>query len=375
MDIATLNAAARRFPLLGRPRPACPSLPERVKEIIEIAAAAGQQGADGMVEGAHALNKAALLASDCGRADLARDLCWQHINLYRAAGLRLTVRQARYMLEPVTNLARLQIRADSGAQALRLLEAMYQAVTANTDLVVEGHTLPSADPIGTRQEHHKLREWVWLQYLGDGIRALALAGRWDKAVTLAEAHQGIGVHLMEGRQAAIVARLLRGDPRVARALLEESTPVHPWEQQVASCLRVMCAAPNSAGRDITAMVGHFLGSEPTPGYADFRARLGLTVVTLATTADPDAAGRILVHVATEVIEAGDGYAAREVLKHTRGKDGIRLSDAQDRALSAVVQSSGLGRGAIPTHLMSDLLAAVTTSQAAAFQALADPVPR
>ncbi|MER5646980.1 hypothetical protein [Streptosporangium sp. NPDC002524] len=277
------------------------------------------------------------------------------------------------MLEPVTNLARLQIRADSGTQALHLLEAMYQAVTANIDLV-EGHTLPSADPIGTRQEHHKLREWVWLQYLGDGIRALALAGRWDEAVTLAEAHQGIGVHLMEGRQAAIVTRLLHGDPRAARALLEESTPVHPWEQQVASCLRVMCAAPNSAGRDITAMVGHFLGSEPTPGYADFRARLGLTVVTLATTADPDAAGRILAHVATEVIEAGDGYAAREVLKHTRSENGMRLSDAQDQALSAVVQSSGLGRGAIPTHLMADLLAAVTTSQAA-FQALADPVPR
>ena len=232
-----------------------------------------------------------------------------------------------------------------------------------------------ADPIGTRQEHHKLREWVWLQYLGDGIRALALADRWDDAVTLAEAHRGIGAHLMEGRQAAIVARLLRGDPRAARALLEESTPVHPWEQQVASCLRVMCAAPDSAGRDITAMVGHFLGSEPTPGYADFRARLGLTVATLVSTADPGVAGRVLDHVATEVIEAGDGYAAREVLRHTRSEDGTRLSGAQDRALSAVVRSSGLGRGAIPTRLMADLLTAVTTSEAAAFRALTDPVPR
>lgn len=317
MDSVTLGAAVRRFPLLGRPRPACPALPERVAEITEIAGTAGRRP-----EAAHhALTKAALLASDCGLADLARVLCWQHINIYRAASSRLTMLQVRYMLEPVINLARLQIRADNGSQALQLLETMYQAITANTDLVVEGRTLPLANPIGTRQEHHKLREWVWLQYLGDGIRALALAGRWDDAVALAQARRGIGLHLMEGRQAAIIARCLHGDLQAARALLEESTPIHLWEQQVASCLNVMCVAPGTTGRDVTAMIGHFRGSEPIPGYADFRARLGLTVVTLANPADPGVAGRLLTQVAAEAIEADDGYAAREVLKYVRGRAG------------------------------------------------------
>lgn len=49
--------------------------------------------------------------------------------------------QARYMLEPVVNLARLQIRAADSDQALHLLEARYTAVTTNADLIIEGaHT-------------------------------------------------------------------------------------------------------------------------------------------------------------------------------------------------------------------------------------------
>jgi hypothetical protein len=134
----------------------------------------------------------------------------------------------------------------------------------------------------------------------------------------------------------------------------------------------MCAAPDTASRDVTTMVGHFLGSEPAQGYADFRARLGLTVVTLARTADPGVADRILTQVAAEVIEVGDGYAAREVLKYDKGQRGARLSGVQERALSAVVQSSGLGRGAIPEELLADFLAAVRTGEAVTARALTVP---
>lgn len=134
----TTLAAARCFPLLGRPRPACPPLSERVKEIADIVHAAGGQDADSLAEGAHALNKAALVASDCGMTSLARELCWQHIDIYRAVDRPLNVLQARYMLEPVLNLARLQIRASDGGQALRLLRSMYRAVRSNTDLVIDG---------------------------------------------------------------------------------------------------------------------------------------------------------------------------------------------------------------------------------------------
>ncbi|WP_322760613.1 hypothetical protein [Frankia sp. Cr2] len=59
--------------------------------------------------------------------------------------------------------------------------------------------------------------------------------------------------------------------------------------------------------------------------------------------------------------AGDGYAAREVLSHEGFR--TRLTRAEQQALSAAVQSSGLGRGAIPADLMADLLSAVTMNEA------------
>ncbi|WP_449061487.1 hypothetical protein [Planomonospora algeriensis] len=362
MDTTTLHAAVRRFPLLGRPRPACPALAARVTEIgelAELAATPGLPEAEVMAEAAHALNKAALLASDCGLPDLARNLCWQHINVYRAVEPPLTVSQARYMLEPALNLARLQIRAEAGERALRLMETMYQAVTAGTDLVVDGRTLPLAALTGTRQEQHKLREWVWLQYLADGIRALALAGRWDEAVAHATANKGIGLHLMEGRQAMIISHCLSGALLAARAVLEASTVTEPWERQVAACLAVMCAEKNSVsiGRDITVMVDGFLGQAPVavPGYAVFRARLGLTVATLAGDTDAETAGRVLAQAAVEVVEAEDGYAAREVLGYRSPVTG--LTAVQRKALSTVVTASGLGVGTMPEPALASLVGA------------------
>ncbi|WP_405087563.1 hypothetical protein [Microbispora sp. NBC_01389] len=354
MDTTTLTPAVRRFPLLGRPRPACPALPERVTEIAEIARTAERQGPDGIAEATHALSKAALLASDCGMADHARDLCWQHIDVYRTAGAPLTVLQARYMLEPVINLARLQIRADAGQQALRSLEALHQAVTAGADLSVDGRTLPLANLVGTRREHHKLREWVWLQYLADGIRALTLAGRWDDAVAHATAHKGIGLHLMEGRQVLIIAHRLRGELPAARGVLDASTLTQPWEHLVAACLSVMCADPDSrsAGQGIRAMIDGFARHTPMPGYAVFRARLGLAVATLASVIDPNAADHVLAQVATEAIEASDGYAARDVLCYHGTQTG--LTDKHREALSVVVARAGLGSGTLPGPLLGSL---------------------
>ncbi len=354
LSSSTLGAVIRRFPLLGRPRPACPSLPERIQEIADIAHAAGHSGADRLAEGAHTLNKAALIASDCGLPDLARDLCWQHIDLYRATGRPLTVLQARHMLEPVLNLARLQLRARDGDQALGLLTAMFRAVRSGTDLVVEDRTLSLADLTGSRAEHHKLHEWVWLHLLGDGIRALALAGRWDDAVTHAKAHCGIGLHLMEGRQATIVAHCVNGDLTRARVALADATPQQPWELQVASCLEVTCAIPDDTSRrDITTMITRFVEHQPMPGYAFFRAQLGLTVTTLAASIDPEAASRVLAQVADEVIESGDGYAAREMLRHHDTQ--ALVTDGQHAALTNLLAASGLGTGTMPEPLRQSLL--------------------
>lgn len=372
MATTVLQAVVRRFPLVGWSRPSCPALAVRVQEIADIAATAKQQGDRGMAEAAHALNKAALLASDCGLTDLARDLCWQHIDIYRDTGRRLTAAEAGYMLEPVHNLARLQIRADAGEQALHLLNAMHHAVTANTDLTVDGQVLPLAGVAGTRQEHRKLHQWVWLQLLTDGIRALALAGRWDDAVQHAMAHKGIGLHLMEGRQAAIIAHLLNGRVLDAQAMLDEGTPTQPWEQQVTSCLRVMCSNTNDApaSAHVAAMVTHFLDSEPTPGYAVFRSRLGLTVATLASTTTPDTASQVLTQAAEEAIAAGNGYAARDVLRFTH--DTMGITHKQREKLSALVARSGIGAGTLPEPLIDSLTNAVETARKALAQSILTP---
>lgn len=372
MDPTTLAAVSRRFPLLGRPRPACPSLAERVRELDTIAHAARQAGADQLAEGAHALNMAALIVSDSGLPDLARALCWQHIDIYRTAAHPLTVLQARYMLEPVLNLARLQIRASDGDRALRLLTTMFDAVRSGTDLTIDGHTLPLTDLVGTRQEHHKLREWVWLHLIGDGIRALVLAGRWDDAVAHADAHRGIGLHLMEGRQATIVARCLKGDLAAARAALGDSTPEHPWEVQVASCLAVMCSDADRApaNRHVSEMMERFIERKPIPGYAFFRAQLGLTVATLAASTDRDTASHILTQVTDEVIESRDGYAAREVLRHRDMPS--TMTGEQRAALTKLLNASGLGTGTLPEPLLQNLLDSTGVAAEALSRAVSRP---
>jgi hypothetical protein len=367
MDHATLTAATRSFPLVGWARPAYPPLSDRVAEIAGIADAAGRQGADRLHEGAHALNKAALLASDCGLPDLARDLCRQHINLYREAGHPLTARAARYMLEPVHNLARLRIRADAAEPAMRVLDAMYRAVMNGTDLVVEGRTLPLTGLTGTREERQELREWAWRQYVADGIRTLALAGRWDESVTHATAHGGVGDHLMEGRQAVIVAHCLRGAPHAAHDVLGKSTITEPWERQVAACLRVMCADDTTAGRYVRSMVDLFLSAKPASDFMVFRTRLGLTVATIAGGRDPHVADHVHARVAAEVIESGNGYAARDVLTHPHSLAGV--SDAHRQVLTGIVTASGLRAGTLPAPLLDTLTCSVKTASEALASAL------
>ncbi|GIJ12738.1 hypothetical protein ACFFMR_30875 [Micromonospora andamanensis] len=343
VDPITIRAAVRRFPLLGRPRPACPALSDRVAEVAEIAKMAAAQNDNGMAEAAHALNKAALIASDCALPDLARQWCWRHINIYRRRD-SLTALQASYLLEPVLNLARLQIRADNGRPALHLLTAMCEAVTAGTNLVVDGRTLPLTNLTGTRDELGKLRQWAWLQHLSEGIRVLALTGRWDDAVEHATTLNGIGNHLMEGRQAAIIAHLLHEDTEAASAILDDTTITQPWEQQVDACLKTMCATPETLGQQVSAMVEHFLAHKPIAGYAVYRVRWGLTAAVLSSEHDEAMAQHLLRHLADEVLDAPDGYAAREVLGH---RTALHLGKPHEQALTHVVIAAGLGAGTMP----------------------------
>jgi hypothetical protein len=101
------GVTARRFPLVARPRPRCLPLPARVRALEDLALAARPQAYHGVASSA--FNQAALLASDLGLPELARQWCHQataYLNQYPLSGM-----DAIRGLEPLVNLARLDIRA------------------------------------------------------------------------------------------------------------------------------------------------------------------------------------------------------------------------------------------------------------------------
>lgn len=374
MDESTLVAASRRFPLLSRPRPACPSLAERVQEIARIAQSTRADETDVLMEATHALNKAALVVSDAGLAPFARDLCWQQINIFRYAGPALTVSEVGYMLAPVLNLARLSIRSRGGSEAVDLLENMLQAIKQRSDLEIDGRTLPIAKMVGTREEHRKLYEWAWKACIADGVRSLVVQGRWDEAVRHAERHRGIGLHLMEGRQAAIIADCLTGRADTAARLFEGSTLTEQWEKQVATCLDVMCtySAGKPVSAEVLAMVEVFHDQQPIPGYAPYYARFGLSVATLAAALYPEAATRALARATEVALKSGDGYAAREIIgfKSTT----LCVKHQHREALTALAAAAGLGAGPLPEPLLDSLLVSVDIAEKALTTAVGRTVP-
>jgi hypothetical protein len=271
------------------------------------------------------------------------------------------VSEVGYMLAPVLNLARLSIRSGGGNEAVDLLENMLQAIKQRSDLEIDGRTLPIAKMVGTREEHRKLYEWAWKACIADGIRALVVQARWDEAVRHAERHRGVGRHLMDGRQAAIVAGCLSGRADTATKLFEGSTLTEQWEQQVATCLDVMCtyAAGKPVAAEILAMVETFQVQQPVSGYAPYYARLGLSIATLAAGLYPEAANRALVRAAAEALKSGDGYAVREIIgfKNTA----LRLDEQHHQALIDRAAFSGLGSGPLPEPLLDSLLVSVELS--------------
>jgi hypothetical protein len=368
-----LGRIAQRFPLVARTRPACPPLDKRIGEVGELArAAARQTGPSALPMAAAAHNKAALIASDCGLPELARAWCWQQFDLYQRSR-SLTGQAARLALEPVVNLARLRIRADNGEGAHQLLDTLYPAVRSHADAVIDGRQVSFRGFTGTDDDHRDLCEWLWTVLLADGTRALASAGRWDQALTHAEHRGGVGRRLLDGRQVMILARCFAGDPASALALIAESADGEPWEQPVAACLTVLCLRSGTHPMDsaIAAMVRSYLDLEPAPGLVVFRARLGLTVIDLAGGADQFNVAEATARLLDELVTAGDGYAARDVLGH--GGCRMLLTERQERALSTALRSSGLGQGTIPGGLMADLQAAVRVSENATTRALATPV--
>lgn len=289
MDVGQI---AQRFPLVARPRPACPPLADRVGEISNPARAAEREGK--VNSATVALNKAALIASDCGMPDLARTLCWRHAEVFLRAH-PLSAQEARYALEPLVNLARLLIRDGDGNGAYQLLNSLNRAVKSKADAVIDGHVLPFAHLTQSASDHQQVCQWLWTVLLGDGTRSLVAAGQWDRAREHSEQHRGVGQRLFDGRQVEVLVRCLGGHPGEAQEYLTQSTLVEDWEHAVAACLAALCltAAGEDPAGHVETMMKHYPVLDTPSELALFHTRVGLTVLDLSPHARQAEAARRL----------------------------------------------------------------------------------
>ncbi len=365
-----LGRIADWFPLLPRTRPPCRALSLRVDEIRGLACSASH-GPDEirLSSAAEALNKAALIASDCGLVDLAQQLCWRQFDLFQAA-TPLTAKTAKLALQPIVNLGRLATRGGDGARAYRIFENAYDAVRTPAATQIDGRDIDFRQFVNQTEERQEIRKFLWTILLADGTRALTQAGRWSDALRHIEQHKGIGKRMLDGRQVAILARCTTGDHDTALDMLEDSSTPDPWEHAIATCLRTLCLRIGNQPADTSAaaMGRAYLRLEPSPEHLVFRTRLGLCVIDLAADAHRAATSQVIARVTREAVTGADAHSASDVLSHELCRSS--MAQADEDALADIVELSGLRRTTIPANLLDDLMTSAKTSQAQLAQVLA-----
>jgi hypothetical protein len=320
---------------------------------VDLCARAQAAERDGDRAGASAVyNQAALIASDCGLPDLARQWCHRHADAYLRA-LPQGAQVARYALEPLVNLARLHIRDGDGDAAFDLLDALYEAVAARTDVLIDGIAVPMARLIVPGDDHQQIRQWLWSVHLADGTRALTTAGRWQQAHDHLRRRNGIGQRMLDGRQVAVIAHATAGDSAGALDLLRDTASGEPWEDAITACLTVL-SDPRPTVRSRTTMLDRYQQLPYATGLAVFHTRLGLSVIDAAGGVNHERNRDIAAALIRRIAASPDGYAAREVLAH-EGCDAFLSSDQRSQ-LHEMVNMRGLGRR-IPSTKVEPMLSA------------------
>ncbi|MEU9505389.1 hypothetical protein AB0D32_03780 [Micromonospora sp. NPDC048170] len=340
MALPLAPTIAARFPLVARKRPPAKPLDARISRLAGLAETAHREGDS--EKASMVFNGAALVASDCADAELARTWCHRHANLYLSKA-PLDGYTGRFALEPVVNLARLRLRAHDGQGAHRLLTDLYDAVVNSSPTVIDDlEILPWQLP-AEPSEREQITNWLCHVLLADGTRALTLAGRWTEAVTHVQRYGGIEANLLDGRQVGVVANLLQGNGPAATAILNQSTIEHPWEEPVRGLLHSWIAAAlgDRHQADQPSLINQVSGLVLPPGLGVFRTRLSLTVLDLAADVSP-AVGACLVNcLVTAVVREQDANPARELLNHPA------VGAEHHEALKKIIAASGLGVGLLP----------------------------
>ncbi|MFF5455004.1 hypothetical protein ACFY40_27795 [Streptomyces sp. NPDC012950] len=358
---------AQRFPLLSRFRPVCRPLPQRIRALVELSTIAEAKADQGLASAVY--NQAALLASDLGLPDLARKWCHQHAAAYLHAA-PLPGMTAIRALEPVVNLARLQIRAGNTDDGRHRLLALFDTVINATAAQFEDVRIP-ADLTTSNADRDEVRVWLWRVILADGTRTLTAAGRWSEALAHIEKHNGIGLRMLDGRQVAVLAAL-SSDPGHAVDLVAQTTPGEPWENAITSCLTVMChrAVHRPVDGLLAELAETYIQLEPEIGMTVFDTRLGLTVLDLYDQPDSHAAHRVAEELYSRTINSADGYAARECLMNARFMALVPLE--KERHARDLLHACALESGELSTSSAARLGRALRVSNRVIRRSMARP---
>jgi hypothetical protein len=327
-----------------------------VRALTELADSAADKMDQGLASAVY--NQAALIASDLDLPELAREMCHQHAAAYLHA-CPLPGMTAIRALEPVVNLARLQIRAGHADDGRQRLLALYDAVSTGTAAEFDGIAVPA--DITSAEDRQEVRAWLWRVLLADGTRTLTTAGRWAEALAHIEEHRGVGRRMFDGRQVAVLAALTEGDTLAAEELLARTEPGESWEGAVTGCLTVLClqAAGQPFHQHLQDLVATYLLRADEQGMTVFNTRLGLTVLdAVASTEDP-AARLVVAELHRRATETTDGYAAREILAHP-WFTGL-ATDRETQDCRALLQACALGARTLPGDWGDQLAAALRTS--------------
>ncbi|MEV6527108.1 hypothetical protein AB0M43_34780 [Longispora sp. NPDC051575] len=352
MTLTILPARAiTRFPLTANTRPTARPLHERLRRLTAKATAARADG--DATRASQVLNGAALLASDCRDAILAREWCHRHAILYLDQA-PLDGPAARAALEPVVNIARLAIRTGDSQHAHELLTNLHHAVANRSAVTIDGLAITPAHMPTDPAEHAHLCGWLREVLCSDGTRALTTAGRWADAHRHLQRYRGVGARLFVGRQVAIICSLLDGDNAGAGALLQHTLRGEPWEQAVRSVLaglhrhttqplssnehRVLLDAPLNL--QMTEGLGHTL----------FRTRLTLAAVDITG----GALTEVLTRLGVDILAEEDAHAARELLTHPAAT----MRPDQRHAMTELIAARGINGPTIPDDILDQLLPAL-----------------
>ncbi|WP_306209552.1 hypothetical protein [Actinoplanes sp. RD1] len=334
-DLADL--AARRYPLVPRPRPAAQPLTDRIRRVRTRAEQAATNDDDALVIAAETLNLAALIYSDCGAPDTARELCWRQYAAF-ADGGPYPADTAKLALQPLINIGRLHTRAGNGTTAYEIHRSMYQAAWRTATTTIEGRPVALGSLVRPGPDQQAVVQWLWTVLLADGLRALCRAGRWTDAADQATAHGGVGERPLDGRQIAIIASSAAGDHTEASRIIACTICTTAWERVILDSLQALHlrwsgGAPASAA---TRLLTAYRTLPDDPHHGLFLVRLGLTAIDIA---GPDAdVAPALQRCENIALGSNDAHAAWELLQHPIQQS--LMHGSTDR-LRAVVDAAGL----------------------------------